>query len=198
MRKIKDNLVYIFISCFTIAFVCGLIFAFKILITQEFFSQSEMATKDDLTEIIKDKPCAFDEISTALSFGPISKNDALYLANKCEKNRITDFIRDEQRAALSDIRTERFPTEPVNAGDFSSVQDDIDNKERAATRQELIDIISASPCAIGPVTDAIAGMPVSISYARQLGSTCEAVSAQRQRIKQEREEQAQALSHFYE
>lgn len=59
MRKIKDNLVYIFISCFTIAFVCGLIFAFKILITQEFFSQSEMATKDDLTEIIKDKPCAF-------------------------------------------------------------------------------------------------------------------------------------------
>ncbi|MGU0094910.1 hypothetical protein [Klebsiella pneumoniae] len=50
----------------------------------------------------------------------------------------------------------------------------------------------------GPITAAIAGMPISISYARHLGSTCEEVSAQRQRLKHEREEQVQALSYFYE
>lgn len=144
------------------------------------FSDS-IATKENLAKIINNTPCAYNRINKALENGPIDIGQANKIAYKCKREEQSEEERKVQQDALRQI----------------SKANHIEDKDRAATKQEIIDIISSSPCANGPITAAIAGMPISISYARHLGSTCEEVSAQRLRLKHEREEQAQALSHFY-
>lgn len=143
---------------------------------------NSIATKESLAKIINKTPCAFNHINKALENGPIDIEQANEIADKCKRLEQSEAEMKMQQDALRQI----------------SKLNDIEDKDRSATKQEIIDIISSSPCANGPITAAIDGMPISISYARHLGSTCEEVSEQRQRLKHEREEQEQALSYFYE
>lgn len=141
----------------------------------------ETATKEELNKIIRDTPCAYDPIYKAIKNGPINIRVANEIADTCKRDEQSEKERKVQQDAIKQIRK----------------PNDIEDKGRAATKQEIIDIISSSPCSNEPITAAIAGMPISINYARHLGSTCEEVSADRLRLKHEREEQAQALSHFF-
>ncbi|EOT5430078.1 hypothetical protein VSS22_24870 [Klebsiella pneumoniae] len=177
--EIKQNFLVVIAL---IIVVCGIFIVSGKYDVNTFQFAYSIATKESLAKIINNTPCAYNPINKALENGPIDIGQANEIADKCKREEQSEAERKVQQDALRQI----------------SKPNDIEDKDRAATKPEIIDIISSSPCANGPITAAIAGMPISISYARHLGSTCEEVSAQRQRLKHEREEQVQALSYFYE
>ncbi|MGU0094912.1 hypothetical protein [Klebsiella pneumoniae] len=126
--EIKQNFLVVIAL---IIVVCGIFIVSGKYDVNTFQFAYSIATKESLAKIINNTPCAYNPINKALENGPIDIGQANEIADKCKREEQSEAERKVQQDALRQI----------------SKPNDIEDKDRAATKQEIIDIISSSPCA---------------------------------------------------